>query len=43
MCLFIKFHLQGLRNPEMWSLPVANEQFPDKRNAVNWTLWTDTT
>jgi len=42
MCLFIKFHLQGSRGPEIRSLLVVNEQFSDKRNAANGTLWTDT-
>ncbi len=43
MCLFIKIHLQGSRSPKMRSLQVVNEQFQDKRNAANGTLWTDTT
>ncbi len=42
MCLFIKFQLQGLHGPKIWSLPVVNEQFSDKRNAANGTLLTDT-
>ncbi len=42
MCLFIKFHLQGSRGPKTRSLLIVNEQFSDKRNAANGTLWTDT-
>ena len=42
MCLFREFHLQGLRSPKMRSLLIVNEQFSDKRNAANGTLWTDT-
>ncbi len=42
MCLFRRFHLQGLRSPKMRSLLVVNEQFSDKRNEANGTLWTDT-
>jgi len=42
MCLFRRFHLQGSRSPKMRNLPVVNEQFSDKRNAANGTLWTDT-
>ena len=42
MCLFREFHLQGLRSPKMRSLLFVNEQFSDKRNAANGTLWTDT-
>ncbi len=41
MCLFRRFHLQGSRGPETRSLLIVNEQFPDKRNAANGTLWTD--
>jgi hypothetical protein len=42
MCLFREFHLHGLRNPKMRNLLVVNEQFSDKHNAANGTLWTDT-
>jgi len=42
MCLFRKFYLQGSRGPKTRSLLVVNEQFSDKRNAANGTLWTDT-
>ncbi len=42
MCLIREFHLQGLRSPKMRSLLFVNEQFSDKRNAANGTLWTDT-
>jgi len=42
MCLFIKFHLQGSCSPKTRSLQVVNEQFSDKRNAANGTLWTNT-
>ncbi len=42
MRLFRKLHLQGSRGPETRSLLVVNEQYSDKRNAANWTLWTDT-
>ncbi len=41
MCLFRKFHLQSSRGPKMQSLLVVNEQFSDKRNAANGTLWTE--
>lgn len=41
MCLFRWFHLQGSRGLETRSLPVVNEQFSDKRDAANGTLWTD--
>ncbi len=42
MCQFRKFNLQGLHGPKTRSLLVVNEQFLDKRNAANGTLWTDT-
>ena len=42
MCRFREFHLQGLRSPETQSLLVVNEQFSNKRNAANGTVWTDT-
>ncbi len=42
MCLLIAFHLQGLLSPKRRSLLIVNEQFSDKRNAANGTLWTDT-
>jgi len=41
MCLFRRFHLQGSCSPKMRSLLVVNEQFSDKRNVANGTLWTD--
>jgi len=34
--------LQGSRGPETRSLLVANEQFPDKRNAANGGLYGQT-
>jgi len=42
MSLFRRFHLQGLHGPETRSILVVNEQFSDKRNETNGTLWTDT-
>ncbi len=42
MCLFRKYNLQGSRGPETRSLLVANEQFPDKRNAANGGLYGQT-
>ena len=42
MCLFREVYLQGLRSPKMRSLLLVNEQFSDKRNTANGTLWTDT-
>jgi hypothetical protein len=42
MCLFRKFHLQGLRSRQKRSLLFVNEDFGGERNTVNGTLWTDT-
>ncbi len=41
MCLFRKYHLEGSRGPKTRSLLIVNEQFSDKRNAANGTLWTE--
>jgi len=42
MCLFRKFNLQGSRGPKTRSLLIVIEQFSDKPNAANGTLWIDT-